>query len=774
MLFYEVRTMGAGIRLTLAFFISLSGMVSAQKVGVVLSGGAAKGLAHIGVLKALEENEIPIDYVVGTSMGGIVAGCYAAGMSPDQIEEMVLSEDFLRWVNGQPELGYNYFYNKPDDNGSFIRFNLSLDSALSLNLNTAIASDLTLNFALTERLAQPSAIAKNNFDSLFVPLRVVAADIFTQSQVILKDGLLSDALRATQTVPFFYSPIRVNGKFLFDGGVYNNFPVDVAQKEFNPDVIIGCNVSSKVYKEYPYGEDEKLISRSLLYMLLDKSDPAKVPANGVYIQPNLERYTAFDFARAKSLIDSGYAQTLRQIPQIKSQLRPADLRTCEMVASRRNKFNSRNQPLQIHELQYDGFTPAQQRYINRFFKGYTKPLTLRDTKAGYFNLMTTSFFQTIFPRIRLNEKDQFALELSRRPQNDFQVDFGGVIATRSISHIFLGLNYFYFNRTLTHGEANFYAGNFYKSAMLKARINIPNAGQFFLEPQATFNDWDFLESRDVLFQRFNPSVLKRIDRKMGLSIGRPVGELYRASLYGFYLNNDDEFIDTRVLVSTDTLDQHSLNGRRYGLSLSTNTLNRKQYANQGTSILFSIDRFDLRQRWEPGNTSEIREGIENQVDWWRIRLTLEQYFKKGVYSSGIYLDGVFSNQQPMANYFSTIANAPGFFPLQDSRTLLLRNFRAFNFVAGGWRNVLTIRKNLDFRLEGYLFKPFESIVESDNQKAVLDGNFTQVFFAGTAGWVLHAPVGPVSLSVNYYDDPANRWNVLLHVGFLVFNKPSID
>src|SRR5688572_16683612 len=81
---------------------------AAQKVGVVLSGGAAKGLAHVGVLKALEENEIPIDYIVGTSMGGIIGGCYAAGMSPDQIEDLVMSEEFLRWVNGLPERGYNY------------------------------------------------------------------------------------------------------------------------------------------------------------------------------------------------------------------------------------------------------------------------------------------------------------------------------------------------------------------------------------------------------------------------------------------------------------------------------------------------------------------------------------------------------------------------------------------------------------------------------------------------------------------------------------------
>src|SRR5690606_26103677 len=100
----------------------------AQKVGLVMSGGAAKGLAHIGVLKALEENEIPIDYVVGTSMGGIIAGCYAAGMSPDQIESIALSEQFLRYVNGLPEKGFNYYYHRSDDNPHFLKLNLSLDS----------------------------------------------------------------------------------------------------------------------------------------------------------------------------------------------------------------------------------------------------------------------------------------------------------------------------------------------------------------------------------------------------------------------------------------------------------------------------------------------------------------------------------------------------------------------------------------------------------------------------------------------------------------------
>jgi NTE family protein len=252
-------------------------IVYGQKVGVVFSGGAAKGLAHVGVLKALEEHEIPIDYIVGTSMGGIIGGCYAAGMSPIQIEQMVLSDQFRRWINGLPEKGYNYYYHRSAETPQFLKVNLALDSTLNFQLNTSIANDVSLNFALAEKMAQASAISGNNFDSLFVPFRVVTADIFTQQEVILSSGSLSDAARATQSVPFFYNPIRVNGKYLFDGGVYNNFPVDVAQNEFKPDVIIGVNVSSKVFEEYPFENDEKLISQSLIYMLLDKSDPSQIP-----------------------------------------------------------------------------------------------------------------------------------------------------------------------------------------------------------------------------------------------------------------------------------------------------------------------------------------------------------------------------------------------------------------------------------------------------------------------------------------------------------------
>jgi NTE family protein len=747
----------------------------AQKVGLVLSGGAAKGIAHVGVLKALEENEIPIDYIAGTSMGGIVAGCYAAGMSPQQIEEIMLSKEFLGWVNGRLEQGYNYYYNRPDDNPSVLKINLSLDSTFNFNLNSSIANDLSLNFALAEVMAQPSAIARGNFDSLFIPLRVVAADIFTQTEVVLKSGSLSDALRATQTVPFFYKPIKVDNKYLFDGGVYNNFPVDVIQNDFNPDVIIGSNVSSKVYDEYPYGEDEQLISRSLLYMLLDKSDPSKIPASGVYIQPNLKGFSSFDFARVRSMIDSGYAQTIRQMDEIKRRIDPASLRTCEQVAESRNKFNNKTTPIQVDEITYEGFNSRQQIYINKFFRGGRRPLYFRDVKQGYFKLVSDDYFHNVYPSFLFDPiKNKFSFKLSKRPQNDFQIDFGGVISTRNISTMYLGVNYYYFHRTLTHIMTNFYAGNFYKSAQIKARVDLPGFGRFHLEPEATFNNWDFLEGKDVVLDNFPPTVLNRIDRKIGLAVGVPIGTGFKASAYSYYVNNLDRYIDSDVLVSSDTLDELRIAGYRTGFALSTNNLNRKQYASQGRKYQFSFDWFSVRETFTPGNTSAIETEESEHRAWVRGKVSMEQYFKKGFYSSGYYFEGVISNQPFFSNYQGTIINASAFNPMQDSPTLLLENFRAFNYVAGGWRNVFSIRKNLDFRLEGYVFKPFERIVQQDDQRPTLSQDIERFYLAATAGLVLHSSVGPISLSANYYNDKGNQFGALLHVGFLLFQRTSLN
>jgi NTE family protein len=756
-------------------FLTLT--ASAQKVGLVLSGGGAKGIAHVGVLKALEENGIPVDCIAGTSMGGIIGGCYAAGMSPLEIEDLILSENFLQWVNGGSEKGYNYFYHQSEANPGFISLNLAVDSTLNLQFHSSLANDATLNFALAEYMAQASAISKNNFDSLFVPLRVVASDIFTQNEVVLRKGNLGDALRATQTVPFFYTPIRIDGKYLFDGGVYNNFPVDVAQKDFNPDVIIGVNVSTKIFDEYPYDNDDQLISKSLLFMLLDKSDPSRIPDHGVFIQPNLKGFTSFDFKRAKSLIDSGYVQTMRQMDEIKKKVTRSE--SCDEVFERRNAFTKRSVPYSFSKLSFQGFSSKQRGYIRGVFKAPRRekgPFNYSDIKRGYFRLVSEDYFRNVYPRILFDSsRRNFTLQLTRRPQQNFQVDFGGVIASRDVSNIYLGLNYFWFNHTLTHAHLGVQTGSFYKSGQIKVRIDF--SSPFYLEPFLEFNSWDYLENNDLLknvSSVVSPTILDRINRKVGFHIGVPLKHSFKTIGFVEVINNSDRYSNIEEFNSNDLLDELDVNGFRAGIQFSTNTLNRKQYASQGRAFSLSGEYFDVTSRLFPGNTSATPVKSREDHQWLRLRFSAEHYFGEGFYKPGYFVEGVISNQSSFQNYMGTIINTSAFLPMQDSRSLLLQNFRSFNYLAGGLRNVFSAGRKIDFRLEGYVFKPFEYLQSNQDHDTIITTDIEKVFFCGTGAVVFHAPIGPVSLSVNYYDDDQSQFGVLLHVGYLLYQKHSLE
>jgi NTE family protein len=747
-----------------------------QRVGLVLSGGAAKGLAHIGVLKALEENDIPVDYVVGTSMGAIIGGCYAAGMSPDQIEAIVLSDDFIRWIRGGNTEGLNYYYHQGRPAPGFVKINLSLDSTLNLQLNSTIANDLALNFVLAELTAPATSIINSDFDSLFVPLRVMTADVFTQSEIVLGEGNLSDAIRASQSVPFFYSPTKINGKYLFDGGVYNNFPVDVMQATFSPDVIIGCNVSTKIFDEYPK-EDEALISHSLIFMLLDKSDPKSLHDQDVYIQPDIRGYSSFDFKYAKSLIDSGYAQTLRQIGEIKSKV--AARAACEEVAAKRNQFNSKARPLQFRSMSVSGFTEAQEKYIRRVV-GFSRiedkgVVNHSQVKKGYYRLTTEQYFGNVYPNILYDTLLQgYEFRLTRRPQKNFGIDFGGAIATRNVSSIYLGAHYYRFNHFLTHVQVGYQTGSFYKSIDLEARIDMPYLGQFYLRPYLLDDDWNYLEGEDLL-RNSSATILRRRNAKGGLDVGFPAGSRFRVNAFIEGFSNIDRYSNDDVFVSTDTLDELRVSGYKTGLLISHNSLNRKQYPSLGKAFSLTASYFNTTTEYSPGNTSTRSVPENERHQWYQLRMKAEQYFNRSSsYRPGYLFEAVFSDQPTFHNYRGTIINAPALSPLMDSPTLLLENFRSFSYLAAGVRNVFILRRNLDLRLEAYGFKPLLLIAENADSDAEVFSDYTTVYLAASAQIVHHSPIGPISLSANYYDDEQNQWGVFLHVGYLLFGTHSLE
>ena len=752
----------------------------AQKVGLVFSGGGAKGLAHIGTLKALEENHIPIDYITGTSMGGIVGAMYAAGYSPAQIEKIATSDDFQNWVNGRYTSDYTYFFEKNAPNASMLAAKVAIDTGFHFSFRSNLINDIPLNFAFLELFSQASAASKDNFDNLFIPYRCMVADVLSQKSITVSKGSLAEAVRATMTVPIIYRPIKLDGKYVFDGGLYNNFPVDIMERDFKPDYIIGANVSSKTYNEYPKNNDDRLMNRFLVFMFLSKSDSTMVGKNGVYIQPDLTGYSVTNFTPVEDLIKKGYDATMADMDRIKALI--SSRVTDEELKKRRTKFNSKKPDLVFSNITVSGVNEQQKRYVERLFKSDKKTFNLQDIKRGYYKLVADQTFETIYPKIVYQPAtDSYTFEVVAQPKKSFKLDLGGNISTRPISNVFLGVQYNYLNRKSYTFGTSFYSGRFYESVQVSGRIDYPTKLPLFVGAELTYNHWNFYNTSQIFIENPRPIYIEQADRKIDLMMGVPLNYNTKVVLHSSFINNNDRYSPNNTFAVGDFLDQTIFNGFKGALNLEKNSLNRKQYASRGQRFLLSFNFTTGRENYNPGNIfrntvpANTIKPSNHLRQWVGVKLTQENYFlhlKK--YTLGYLVEGVISNQPLFNNYYSTLLASPAFYPLQDSRSLFLDKFRASTYAAGGLKNVFSFRKNLDIRLEGYLFLPHKEYELDNLQDVVYAKAITKIRYAGTAGLVYHTPVGPVSLSYNLYNDAIKRNGVLLHIGYLIYNKRSIE
>ncbi|WP_231427650.1 patatin-like phospholipase family protein [Pedobacter sp. Leaf250] len=764
----------------LILFFLCSSKLHAQKVGLVFSGGGAKGLAHIGTLKALEENHIPIDYITGTSMGGIVGAMYAAGYSPKQIEEIAISKNFQNWVNGRYTSDYTYYFQKNAPNASMLTAKVAIDTGFHFSFRSNIINDIPLNFAFLELFSQASAVSKDNFDNLFVPYRCMVADVLSQKSITVSKGSLAEAVRATMTVPIIYRPIKLDGKYVFDGGLYNNFPADVMEKEFNPDYVIGANVSSKTYNEYPKNIDDRLMNRFLVYMFLSKSDSTMIGKNGIYIQPDLGDYSVTNFAPVEDLIKKGYDATMADMPRIKTLISKR-VDSVELER-RRAAFNSRKPDLKFSNIIVSGVNNQQKKYVERLFKSDKSTFNLQDIKRGYYKLVADQTFETIYPKITYQAiSDSYTFEVVAQPKKSFKLDLGGNISTRPISNVFLGAEYNYLNRKAYTFGTSFYSGRFYESVQVNGRIDYPTKLPLFLAAEMTYNHWNFYNTSKIFIENPRPIYIEQSDRKIDLMMGVPLNYNTKVVLHANFINNNDRYSPNNTFAVGDLLDQTIFNGFRGSLNLEKNSLNRKQYATNGQSFSLSVNYTTGRENYNPGNIYRTIQGfakpagISNLRQWGSIKLTQENYFLHiKNYTLGYIVEGVISNQPLFNNYYSTLLVSPAFYPLQDSRSLFLDKFRATTYAAGGIKNIYNFRKNLDFRLEGYLFLPHKEFELNNFQDISYAKAISKIRYAATAGMVYHTPVGPVSLSYNLYNDAIKRNGVLLHIGYLIYNKRSIE
>src|SRR5437762_8607715 len=219
------------------------------KIGLALGGGGARGCAHIGILRALEEMHVPIDYIAGTSMGAVVGGMYASGMTTDEIDRALTTTDWRDALTDRTRYKDLAYRRKEDDNRYFTVFEAGLRGR-HLTLPTGLRSGQKLRFLLSSYLIPVATV--RDFSKLPVPFKAVAADIETGDAVVLDHGDLGEAIRASMSIPGVFSPIEIDGRLLVDGGIADNVPVDVV-RAMGADIVIAIDVGSPLLKRDQIG-----------------------------------------------------------------------------------------------------------------------------------------------------------------------------------------------------------------------------------------------------------------------------------------------------------------------------------------------------------------------------------------------------------------------------------------------------------------------------------------------------------------------------------------
>lgn len=299
------------ILLLSSFSLFAQSQYKRPKIGLVLSGGGAKGFAHIGVLKVLEEAGIQIDYIGGTSMGAVIGGLYASGYTATQIDSIFQKTNFDELINDYiPRASKNFYEKRNDELYAFVlpfnKFRVGIPEALSKGM---------YNFNLLTRLTRNVKDVKD-FNQLPIPFLCIATDIESGEQVLLNKGNLAQAMLASSAFPSLFSPVEIDGKLLIDGGVVNNYPVDEVLK-LGADIIIGVDVQDGLKDRTLLRDATKILVQISNLNMIDRMKN-NIKKTTIYIKPDIKDYTVVSFDKGKEIIVKGEEATFAVYEQLKA------------------------------------------------------------------------------------------------------------------------------------------------------------------------------------------------------------------------------------------------------------------------------------------------------------------------------------------------------------------------------------------------------------------------------------------------------------------------
>jgi NTE family protein len=373
------------------------------KIGLVLSGGGAKGFAHIGVLKVIEEAGIKIDYIGGTSMGAVIGGLYASGYNATQIDSIFHKVNFDELLNDYIPRSAKSFYEKRNDESyalslPFSNFKVGIPQALSKGL---------YNFNLLSRLTR-HVRQVNDFNQLPTPFLCIGTNIETGQQVVLNKGNLAQAMLASAAFPTLFTPIEIDGQLLIDGGVANNFPVDEV-KNLGADLIIGVDVQDGLWDKNQLKNATKILVQITNLHSIEQMKN-KIKGTDIYITPDIKNFGVLSFDRGREIIQRGEEAAFAVYEKIKTL-------STDQNYFKKPRLSVYKDSVKLAQIN----TTKLRKYTNDYvfgklgFKPKT-PITYSHLESGINTLLATENFHSISYSFKNNEQgEDLELQLAENP-----------------------------------------------------------------------------------------------------------------------------------------------------------------------------------------------------------------------------------------------------------------------------------------------------------------------------------------------------------------------
>lgn len=750
-----------------------------QTLGLTLSGGGAKGLAHIGVLKALEQENIPIDYICGTSMGAIIGGLYASGYSVDEIENIFLSKEFDALLSGIIEQDIEPLYYKDKDDASILKINLNAENKLKASLPMSFVNPTRLDYAFMTFFSSATKACMGDFNKLMIPFFCVATNVTDNTQEVLRKGDLSSSIRASMTFPFVFAPIELDGKMMCDGGIYNNFPAKEMQDFYSPTLIIG----SKVVNNYDNPNNDDII----LYIenMITYDTKYDIPTdNGIIIETDMSDISVMDFDKKKECIDRGYNNALKYIKEIKQRI--SRTQSQEELSEKRKAFEEKKTKITIGNIIIKGVKDKQKHFFEHLLTQnlHDDTLTLESLRDNYLALSVYPNIKSISPYIYYDYfLSEYVLELNIRTQKTLTTKIGGIISSDPISNIFLGLDYTSIRKYAWRHKINGYIGRYYKSFMYDIALHVPNpVAPFVLEGVLNINRWNFYRSHSPLFEYSAINYMIQNENNAQIKLSFPISRRDKCVFkVGYGITDDDYFLKDYIL-STDTSDNTKFSHFVLGFKREYNSLDNNLLPTKGVFSKINIQYVNGVERFYAGNKTDDYQDYKRKHAWAQINFENKIYTPINKrYSLGFNTKVFYSFQDLFYTKKNSLLNAGVYAPSLESLTSFYPEYRSNQYLAGGLEQVFKLGSfilgGLEFRLGTYAFVPIRQILENKQMQPYYGEFFKKAYGIVTSSLVLATRLGNISMSLSYHqreDMNTNPWNFTVSFGTIVFNEKNID